>query len=88
MGMVMANALAHSYNGFSQSQEVINLLKLYHLPTHYFISNQERFFNALFLDKKTQNDKIKFILPKAIGSYEFAYPSQEEIIHTLKEFAR
>lgn len=88
MGMVMANALAHSYNGFSQSQEVIDLLKLYHLPTHYFISNQERFFNALFLDKKTQNDKIKFILPKAIGSYEFAYPSQEEIIHTLKEFAR
>ena len=86
MGMVMANALAHSLNGFSSSQEVIDLLSIYSLPTHYTINNEERFFQALFLDKKTQNHKIKFILPKTIGSYEFAYPEREEIMAILREF--
>lgn len=88
MGMVMANAMAHLLNGFLYSQEVIDLLTLHHLPTHYTINNQERFFQALFLDKKTQNQQIKFILPKTIGDFEFAYPTQEEIIQVLKEFAR
>lgn len=88
MGMVMANSLAHLLNGFSSAQEVIDLLTLYSLPTHYLISDCEHFFQALFLDKKTQNHKIKFILPTTIGNYEFAYPSKEEIIQTLKEFAK
>lgn len=86
MGMVMANALATSCNGFLQNQEVIELLQTYHLPTHYKIPNLSSFFNALFLDKKTQNHKIKFILPKTIGSYEFAYPQEEEIMEVLREF--
>ena len=86
MGMVMANALATSHNGFSQNKEVIELLQIYHLPTHYHINHLSGFFNALFLDKKTQNHKIKFILPKAIGSYEFAYPQEEEIMEILRDF--
>lgn len=86
MGMVMANTLASLFNGFSQSQDIIDLLSLYHLPTHYKIPNISKFFNALFLDKKTQNQQIKFILPKEIGSFEFAYPQKEEIMATLKEF--
>lgn len=88
MGMVMANALAHLKNGFAYSQEVSDLLTLHHLPIHYTIPNKERFFQALFLDKKTQNEQIKFILPKKIGEFEFAYPTQEEIRQVLKEFAR
>lgn len=86
MGMVMANALAKLLNGFAESKEVIDLLCAYHLPTHYVIPNQEHFFQALFLDKKTQNQQIKFILPKTIGEYEFAYPKSEEIIEVLREF--
>lgn len=86
MGMVMANALAHSLNGFASSQEVINLLSLYHLPTHYQIPNISKFFDALFLDKKTQNQQIKFILPKEIGGFEFAYPQKDEIMAILREF--
>lgn len=86
MGMVMANALAKSINGFLQSQEVIELLKLYQLPIFYKIPNISNFFNSLFLDKKTQNHQIKFILPKSIGSYDFVYPKREEIMTVLKEF--
>lgn len=88
MGMVMANVLAQKSNGFSHSQEVIDLLSLYRLPTHYAIADIQCFFDALFLDKKTQNQQIKFILPKTIGEYEITYPSKQKIMDTLEEFAK
>lgn len=72
IGMHMANRLAEKL-GLQTTQEVQDietLLKKYDLPTRYAISSVETFYDGFFLDKKTFNSKIKFILPKGIGSYE------------------
>lgn len=88
IGMVMANFLASKLVGFKESDHVISLLKLYNLPTTYKIQNLKNFKETLFLDKKSENKQIKFILPKTIGSFDFVYPSIEEITKTLSEFAQ
>jgi len=72
IGIHMANTLAQKL-GLQTSEEVEvieKLLKKYDLPTRYAISNVETFYDGFFLDKKTFNSKIKFILPKNIGGYE------------------
>ena len=72
IGMHMANTLALSL-GLQTKEEVEvieKLLKRYDLPTRYAILNVENFYDGFFLDKKTYNSKIKFILPKSIGGYE------------------
>ncbi|PAF53437.1 3-dehydroquinate synthase [Helicobacter sp. 13S00482-2] len=69
IGMKMANDLAFRL-GLLTSKEVEcieNLLNHYGLNHRYFIENIENFYEKFFLDKKTQNHKIKFILPKGIG---------------------
>lgn len=86
IGMVMANALALNITNFQDSDLITALLKQYNLPTSYKIKNKDSFFQALFLDKKTQNKQIKFILPKAIGSFDFCFPSKDEIKTILSEF--
>lgn len=71
IGIHMANSLALKL-GLQTAEEVEaieNLLKSYDLPTRYPISNVETFYDGFFLDKKTFNSKIKFILPKSIGEY-------------------
>ncbi|MCE3047449.1 3-dehydroquinate synthase [Helicobacter kayseriensis] len=88
IGMVMANTLASKIAGFQESSQVLSLLKLHNLPTSYKIQNPDVFFQSLFLDKKTQNQQIKFILPLAIGSFDFFYPPVEEIKKILNEFAK
>ncbi len=69
IGMVMANALAVRL-GLMQAQEaarVEKLLKHYDLPTHFAIADVEHFYDLFFMDKKSANDAITFILPKGIG---------------------
>lgn len=72
IGVVMANALAVEL-GLLQQEEayrVLNLLQNNGLPTDYKIQDVERFYTHFFLDKKSHNGKIKFILPNgALGSY-------------------
>ena len=71
IGIIMANELAHSL-GFLSDQEkrrVFNLIKKYNLPTYYKVENIDKFYETFFLDKKSSNSKIKFILPKSIGNY-------------------
>lgn len=86
MGMVMANALALKITNFQDSKLIATLLERYDLPTTYKIKNKDLFFQSLFLDKKTQNKQIKFILPKTIGSFDFYFPSKDEIEKILSEF--
>ncbi len=72
IGIHMANTLAYKL-GLQTSDEVSEieaLLKRYDLPTRYTINNVETFYSGFFLDKKTFNAKIKFILPKSIGGFE------------------
>ena len=71
MGMVMANALAYELGLITQEEAdaVKRVLEAYELPTHYRIADVDAFYEHFFLDKKSMNDKIKFILPKHIGDF-------------------
>jgi 3-dehydroquinate synthase len=82
MGMVMANELACEL-GFMTKEEasrVIKLLEKYDLPTKYKIKNIDDFYEHFFLDKKSANNKIKFILPKHIGNHLITSDISERIV--------
>ena len=82
MGIVMANELACEL-GFMTKEEasrVIKLLEKYDLPTKYKIKNIDDFYEHFFLDKKSANNKIKFILPKHIGNHLITSDISERIV--------
>ncbi|MDD3476374.1 MAG: 3-dehydroquinate synthase [Sulfurimonas sp.] len=69
IGMVMANEMAVKMNYMSQkeAQRVKSLLEKYNLPTTYSIKDVKVFYEAFFLDKKSSDSAITFILPLGIG---------------------
>jgi len=70
IGMVMANETAIKMNLMDEKEanRVLELLKKYNLPTSYKIENTTSFYETFFLDKKSSDDKITFILPVGLGS--------------------
>ncbi|MRI83034.1 MAG: 3-dehydroquinate synthase [Nitratiruptor sp.] len=89
MGMVMANNLAMRL-GLLEPQEaeaIEDLLKRYDLPTRYKVANPEAFYQRFFLDKKSTNRQIAFVLPKGIGDFTIKRGiDREDVMATLKEF--
>ncbi|MGB6328745.1 MAG: 3-dehydroquinate synthase [Halarcobacter sp.] len=89
IGMVMANALAVRVGKMSEENalRVKKLLEKYEIPTSYKIENVENFYEDFFLDKKSLDNKIKFIIPKEIGDCEITDKiSKDDVIKTLKGF--
>lgn len=89
IGMVMANKLAQKLGLMSEEEvkAVQNVLEKYDLPTTYGIKNIENFYETFFLDKKSADTKITFILPKSIGSVVITDEcKKEDILAVLKEF--
>jgi len=72
IGMVMANALAVELGLFTkeEAQDVKDLLENASLPTQYVIKDVDDFYEHFFLDKKSANNSIKFILPQGMGNYK------------------
>ena len=72
IGMVMANDLACEMNFMSREEveRVKRLLARYDLPLTYAISDVEKFYQTFFLDKKSADSAITFILPRGIGGVE------------------
>ncbi len=89
IGMTMANTLAVKIGNMTQKEalRVKNLLEKYEIPTTYEIKDVENFYKDFFLDKKSLDNKIKFILPKGIGDYEINDKiSKNSVISVLKGF--
>ena len=65
IGMVMANELAVRLNLLSKDEadQIKELLIKNNLPVEFQIDNIEEFYEHFFLDKKSSNNKIAFILP-------------------------
>jgi 3-dehydroquinate synthase len=80
--MVMANALAIELGLFSEeeAQEVKVLLERSSLPTQYNIKDVDDFYEHFFLDKKSANNSIKFILPNGMGNYKVVTDIDESIV--------
>lgn len=90
MGMVMANDLACTVGLMnpSEAERVKNLLGRYYLPLEYPIGDVERFYQAFFLDKKSADSAITFILPRGIGNVEITDTVDSETVKkTLFKFA-
>lgn len=87
MGMIMANTLARDLGLLSdlECEEIESCLKRFNLPIKYKIKNIESFYNSFFSDKKTENSKVKFILPRGIGGVEFRDDISQSAINAILE---
>lgn len=89
IGMCMANALSVELGLMSKDEElrVKALLEKYDIPTTYKIKNAEDFYEHFFLDKKSSNNKINFILPIGIGNCKITDEiSKTNVIEILRGF--
>lgn len=90
IGMAMANAFARRLGKLSGEQEekIRAVLQKFALPVEFKIKDIDAFYELFFLDKKSENGKIKFILPDGIGKFRIADDiDKAAVIATLREFA-
>jgi 3-dehydroquinate synthase len=82
IGMIMANALAVELGLFSKDDAsmVKSLLKSFSLPVDYVIKDVDSFYEHFFLDKKSSNNSIKFILPNGLGHYKIVSNIDSKIV--------
>lgn len=89
IGMVMANTLACKLGLLHEedAKRIQTLLERYALPTHYHISDPHVFYDAFFLDKKSANERIKFILAHGLGAHQMRNDiPQNVVLETLKAY--
>ena len=89
IGMVMANELAKRVGLMSkeEAQRVKRLLERYNLPTCYEVKEPKEFYEQFFLDKKSAQQRIKFVLPKGIGSFIISDSiKKEDVLEVLSRF--
>ena len=89
IGMCMANALAVKLGLMSKDEEqrVKKLLEVYNVPTSYKIKDVKDLYEHFFLDKKSLDNKIKFILPVGIGDCKITNEvTKNDVIEILKGF--
>jgi len=89
IGIIMANETAVSMNLMNEDEalRVKKLLQKYNLPTSYKVKDVESFYNAFFLDKKSSDSTITFIIPISIGGVEITDKCDKKlIISVLKKF--
>lgn len=82
IGMIMANEVSLSL-GLMSSDEALrvkNILEKYNLPTTYKIKNANSFYDSFFLDKKSSDENITFILAKGIGEVEIKNDIEPSVI--------
>lgn len=86
IGMVFASRISQQLLGFKQTDELINLLEQYGLPTNVLF-NKKKVFEVLTMDKKREKDFVKFILLEKIGKAVIKEISLAEIKEALNTFS-
>jgi len=90
IGMVMANELATRLGLMKtdEAQRIKKLLVKYNLPIYYAIKDVEAFYQTFFLDKKSSDTNITFIVPNHLGGVELKSDIQKDIVtDVLKTFS-
>jgi 3-dehydroquinate synthase len=82
IGMVMANnvAVALGWMNDDEAERVKALLERYNLPTTYTIADVEKFYETFYLDKKSADSSITFIIPKHFGGVEITDKIEASIV--------
>ncbi len=89
IGMVMANntSVKMGLMDEDEANRVKLLLEKYNLPTSYNIENPDDFYKTFYLDKKSSDTKVTFILPVNIGDVKITDECDKELVlSVLKEF--
>ncbi|WP_345986700.1 3-dehydroquinate synthase [Sulfurimonas sp. HSL-1656] len=90
IGMVMANRLAVELELMDavEAERVERLLQRYDLPVRYAIADVEAFYEAFFLDKKSGDNSITFILPHHLGGVVMPNDiDRDTVLKILRGFA-
>lgn len=91
IGMEMANLLAIELDLMSEEEadSVRTLLEKYGHNLEYAIEDIDAFYEAFFLDKKSANNTITFIVPEHIGGVQIRNDIEESNVKkVLQRFAR
>jgi len=82
IGMVMANdtAVALGWMNKDEAARVKALLERYELPISYKIEDVDTFYETFYLDKKSADSAITFIIPKSLGGVEITNTIDESLI--------
>ena len=82
IGIVMANdtAVALGWMREVEAARVKALLERYELPTSYKIKDVDAFYETFYLDKKSADSAITFIIPKSLGGVEITDKIDESLI--------
>lgn len=69
LGMIAASHLAHAQNlcDVSVIEQITDLVKAAGLPTHAELVETDKLMDAMKLDKKVEDNRIRFVLPTRIG---------------------
>ncbi len=90
IGIMMANKVSVKLGLMTEDEarRIEIQLQKYNIPTTYNIKDVEDFYEHFFLDKKSLDDKIKFILAVGIGDCKITDEvSKNDVISVLKEFS-
>jgi 3-dehydroquinate synthase len=82
IGMVMANDTAVKM-GLMKDDEALRIKKLlekYNLPITYNIVDSDSFYETFFLDKKSSDSAITFIIPIGLGDVKITDSCEKELI--------
>jgi len=87
IGMVMANEVAVELGLMSieDSKRVKAVLQKYKLPVKYHIKDISSFYETFFLDKKSSDSDITFIVPVGIGDVQISNEITKETIFSVLE---
>ena len=87
--MVMANNTSVKMDIMKKDEadRVKILLQKYNLPVSYSIEESESFYETFYLDKKSSDSSITFILPVGIGGVKITDKCAKELLMSvLNEF--
>jgi 3-dehydroquinate synthase len=82
IGMVMANETAVKMGLMQESEakRVKNFLEKYNLPTSYNIQDSQSFYETFFLDKKSSDSSITFIIPVGLGDVKITDTCDKDLV--------
>jgi 3-dehydroquinate synthase len=85
IGMVMANELAVQLGWMEQEEasRIKALLEKYGLPTTYAVADVERFYETFYLDKKSGDSAITFIVPRHLGGVEITDGIEASVVKNV-----
>ena len=67
----------------SEAERIQALLEKYDLPVTYAIKDVDRFYETFYLDKKSSDNAVTFIIPKHLGGVEITDAIDEKMVKDI-----